>query len=175
VATSGLGQVTIEHWDGQSWQDVALPPVTLPAGDSLQPADIAAITQDNVWADAYVMAGQGEMVSVVPGIALLHWNGTVWSQVTVPYPTYGPSSLAQDGHSGIWLSVHGDASENYQPYLEHDVNGRWSRVAVPAAKGYTTQLSMLSWIPGTRSVWAAGNTVQSINGLSRGIILKNGS
>jgi hypothetical protein len=99
VVTSGQGQVTIEHWDGQSWQEVALPPVTLPAGDSLQP----------------------------------------------------------------------------DPYLVHDVNGRWSRVAVPAAKGYTTQLSMLSWIPGTRSVWAAGNTVQSINGLSRGIILKNGS
>jgi hypothetical protein len=175
VVTSGPGQVTIEHWDGQSWQEVALPPVTLPAGDSLQPADILAITPDNVWADAFVMAGQGEMVRVAPGTVLLHWNGTVWSQVTVPYPTYQPNSLAQDGHGGLWLSVDGDASENYNPYLVHDVNGHWHRIAVPAVAGDTTQLGRLSWIPGTHSVWAAGNAIQTTSGTSQGIILKNGN
>jgi hypothetical protein len=166
-------QVTTMHWDGQSWQQVPLPPITLPTGDNMQPAGILAVTPNNVWADAILTAGEG----VAPGAVLLHWNGKAWSQVTVPYPTYQPGSLAQDGHNGIWLSVYGDATENYNPYLVHDVNGHWSRIAVPAATGYTTQLSMLSWIPGTHSVWAVGNTfpVQNTNGISQGIILKDGN
>jgi hypothetical protein len=127
-----------------------------------------------VWADAILTSGEG----VAPGSVLLHWNGQAWSQVTVPYPTDQPGSLAQDGHNGIWLSVYGDATENYTPYLVHDSHGHWSRVAVPTVPGdANTQLSMLSWIPGTRSVWAVGETfpVDNPDGVSQGVILKYGS
>jgi hypothetical protein len=137
----------------------------------MQPADVVAITPSNVWADAFLSAGQG----VAPGVVLLHWNGKAWSQVKVPYPTVEPSSITQDGHNGIWLSAYG--STNFKAYLDHDSNGHWSQVAVPAVKGSTTQLSMLSRIPGTSSVWAAGITYpnQNPNGISQGIILKYGT
>jgi len=54
-------------------------------------------------------------VTAIPRQApfLLHWNGTRWSKVTVPYSAqFAPSNwtIAQDGHGGVWLSVQGSGA-----------------------------------------------------------------
>jgi hypothetical protein len=36
---------------------------------------------------------------------LLHWTGSRWTQVTVPYKTNGTGPLARDGRGGLWLAA----------------------------------------------------------------------
>ena len=166
----GSSGMAIVHWNGTSWTRSRLPKLSLPTGDRTNGEGIAAITPDNVWADAYLSAGMG----IASGIVLLHWNGKAWSRVSVPYPTVQPGAITQDGHGGVWLTAYGAA--NFKPYLYHDNGGHWQRVAVPAAKSSSTQLSALSWIPGGRSVWAGGESIpdSNPNGITQGAFLKYG-
>jgi hypothetical protein len=90
----GASSMAIMHWNGKSWTQSRLPKVSLPAGDRMNGEGIAAISPDNVWADAFLGAGMG----VAPGIVLLHWNGKAWSRVSVPYPANQPGVITQDGH-----------------------------------------------------------------------------
>ncbi len=65
--------------------------------------------------------------------------------------------LAQDEHGGVWMAVNGPAPA-FQWRFYHDNAGHWTQQAVPAATG-TSVLDVigLTWIPGTRSLWAAAN------------------
>jgi hypothetical protein len=75
--------------------------------------------------------------------------------------------MTQDGHGGLWLAANGP-KPGYPWYLYH-LNGKCTRYSVPAVKGTTVgDLISLSWVPGTRSVWATGNMFQP--GTSGGII-----
>jgi hypothetical protein len=58
-------------------------------------------------------------------------------------------------------------------YFAHLSAGKWTTQAVPADNGLTaSQLTGISWIPGTRSVWATAEYPGS--GGSVGAILKYG-
>lgn len=170
ATSTTASRVAVAAWNGSRWRKVTLPRISLPAGESLQPQNIIAAGAKNVWADAFPTKGQG----VAEGIVLLHWNGTAWSRVKVPYTSYAPDYLASDGAGGIWLASY---NGSFQPVFYHDSKGAWSKVAVPAPAGNTTQLGGLAHIPGTRSVWGAGLTYPTPNNpydIGQGAILKYG-
>jgi hypothetical protein len=132
------------------------------------PSGLAAVTPRDVW----LLGIPGSSQNIVPGAILLHWNGTAWTQVTVPYPaTLQPGPLAQDGHGGVWLTAFDSKLHRY--FMYHDAGGTWSRVQVPSIPGYTTTPLALSWIPGTGSLWAAGFAGNAQSKI-RGLILKYG-
>jgi hypothetical protein len=51
---------------------------------------------------------------------------------------------------------------------------RWTRQLVPTTKGDKPQMGGLTWIPGTRSAWGAGELFPG-DGTSQGMLLKDGS
>jgi hypothetical protein len=81
----GKGQTLTLHWNGTSWQ--AVPSPCLHDGtvverickfDDLNTlTGVAAVSKDNVWVSGY----EGNPIRVP---YVLHWNGKVWSLITLP-------------------------------------------------------------------------------------------
>jgi hypothetical protein len=151
----GLG---IEHWNGHRWHATALPDLGLGSGSALQYfADIlglADIGSNDVWADIGVLNSTG---TNPPGTILLHWNGKVWSRVKFPYVGNAITALAYDGHGGIWLATANGTVNNLTVWFDHYTGGHWTRAKVPSRDGEQPEIDNLSWIPGTRSLWATGS------------------
>ncbi len=102
---------------------------------------------------------------------MLHWNGKGWSQVSkdASVRAYGP---VPDGHNGLWMTA--ESADYTTSYIVHFGNGRWTSHPAVSEPGDTTQLGPLDRIPGTASVWAAGQ-LGAGNLPGAGVILKYGS
>ena len=85
---------------------------------------------------------------------MLHWNGRAWSRVAFPYLGSAFSPIASDSHGGIWLATASGAGGNTVMWFDHYA-GHWTRVKVPSGGRVPPEVFYLSWIPGTRSLWAA--------------------
>jgi hypothetical protein len=157
----------VMHWNGTTWSTLALPKLSLPPGDSLTPGTIATLSPTDVWVASGLAGGAG----VASGYVLLHWNGTTWQQVTIPYTPFSVGYLTQDGDGGIWLSAYTD--DGLHQYLYHDsASGTWSEQQVPTEAGISQQqVNALAWIPGTTSEVGGGTLVAS-DGSSQGAILQ---
>jgi len=65
--------------------------------------------------------------------------------------------MAQDGHGGVWLAANGPAPA-YQWRFYHFHAGHWAVRAAPAAAGTSLlDVTGLTWIPRTHSLWATAN------------------
>ena len=128
-----------------------------------------ALGPADVWLQRNTTIGKAPATTA----GLLHWNGRRWSRVTLPAGTTFVDSMTEDGHGGLWLAAVGP-KPNYPSYIYH-LNGKWTRHSVPAVKGTNVGgVTELSWIPGTRSVWATADMLQrGINGEVIGAILKH--
>ena len=178
-APKGASPFAVEHWTGGGWHAVAVPKLKLPKGEFVQAQNVVADGPDNVWAVGVLTEGMG----VGPGIVLLHWNGKAFTRVNVPYPVTGPVVLtgpfvlSGDGAGGIWLSGTQYSKTSYRFYLYHYNGGHWTRLAVPNEPKNRSQISAMTAIPGTRSVWATGMELPTSgqgSGTSLGIVLKYG-
>jgi hypothetical protein len=172
----GNFRIAIRHWNGKKWTAVKLPAIPMPTDDSAYPEQITAISDRNVWVAGTVSNPGSGLVG--PDALLLHFNGSAWTRVTVPYPVGDPLTIASDGTGGIWLSglLYG-GTEPQEPYFFHDAGGQWTSVAVPAAPGTTVgDFSGMAAIPGTTSVWGGGSVISGTppNIHSEGDILKYG-
>jgi hypothetical protein len=162
----------VARWTGHAWYTRDLPNLHLATGYFLVPGNIAALSPDDVWVDGTLGKGMG----VGDGVVLLNWNGSKWTSVKTGYPTSQfDSDLTQDGHGGLWVSGYSSMAEGYAgPYLYHYSDGNWTRQLAPTTKGDKPQMGGLSEIPGTRSVWGAGELLPG-DGTSQGVLLKYGS
>ena len=155
------------HWNGRAWRTLALPRLRLPRGVRIAGVSILAVGARSLWAYAGFSKGQG----TYPGAALLHWNGRAWRQVRVPFAIEQPGLIAADGHGGLWLTGYPPGPVQY--FFHDSSSGHWSRQPVPSVTGDSAQLSALSQIPGTASLWAAGLLLRG-DGTDQGVILKFG-
>jgi hypothetical protein len=158
------------HWNGKSWSTVAIPKVTPPAGATEYAGGLAATGTADAWLEWDIEQGTAGAQTLY----LLHWNGSSWAKVKVAFPTSIVDYMTQDGHGGLWMVANGPAPD-YQWFTYHLNAGKWTRYPVPVATGLSLlDLTGISWIPGTRSVWATGNMAVP-NGTSiYGAILKYG-
>jgi len=166
TTATGLG---IEHWNGHAWRATPLPSLGLGLSAPTIGAfvtGITALSADDVWAVIGTYASTG---TNPPGTIVLHWNGEEWTRVGFPYPGSASSPVAADGHGGIWLAMFYGSGEQATQWICHDSDDHWSRTSVTSLVSDTFYLT---WIPGTRSLWAAGD--QASDGLN-GVILKYGS
>lgn len=143
------------HWNGTHWTTTApLPAVKLPSGALGFAGDLTATGPRSAWLEQQVLLRSGASESVY----LLHWNGTRWAKITFGVPVSQVDLMAQDGHGGHWLIDHGPAPARHW-FLDHLNAGHWTRYAVPAVRGMSLQdLSGITWIPGTRWMWATGTS-----------------
>jgi hypothetical protein len=170
VATKTKPQKAIlMHWNGKRWSTLAVPSVHVPKNASEYVLNPVALGPADVWLQRDIVRGTAGAATLY----LLHWNGRHWARVALAAGISGVDYMTQDGHGGLWLAANG-SKPSYTWRLYH-LNGRWTRYSVPAVKGTTVgDLIGISWIPGTRSVWATGNLFQrGANGGIFGDILKH--
>jgi len=145
VGATGSGlDFSADHWNGQAWNLIS--PLPLPPGAQAVTDLVDTVAPDDVWAVTTINPpdDNGPL-----RIAIAHWNGRTWQPVTYPYGPLdgidpGANALAPDGTGGIWLAIQ-------EHWLAHEHNGRWTLTSTPF------MIQALGWIPGTRSVWAAGS------------------
>ncbi len=164
--TSKNSAYALMHWNGHRWLTVQVPKAQLPGQTYLQ--NPVALGPNNVWVDVDNSSGE----PYVKTLYLLHWNGRSWSHVSIPAQISHVDSMTQDGHGGLWLAANGPPPAN-TCYFAHLSDGRWTTAAMPPDPGYTAgDLTGITWIPGTLSVWATGG--YSASGNYAGAILKYG-
>ncbi len=152
------------HWNGSRWNVIKIPGAKVPAKSVEYITDLAAGSPRSVWVQRDIERGtQGART-----LYLLHWTGSSWHRVTLLRQTTTVNYAAPDGTGGVWVADNGP-KPGYTWYFDHYSDGRWTRHAVPVTSGTTLlDVTSLTWIPGSRSLWATGNL--SIPHKSRGII-----
>jgi hypothetical protein len=142
------------HWNGKAWSTVPMPKVSVPKGDTVQYSGLLATGPANAWMLAYVASSS--LVAVKTD--LLHWTGRSWANVPIKYPSVNVAYLTPDGGGGLWMNEWANGPVSAEHFY-HLSDGRWSEYAVPG--GASVQPPGLTWIPGTRSLWATAETFPS--------------
>jgi hypothetical protein len=167
----------VMHWTGAAWHTVRLPALpSLGSKDaSWQPSDIVGLGPHNVWVSEVPVVAP--ISGFVPSVstALLHWNGSAWTIAEAPAPGENSGVLSYDGDGGFWLTV-GQGDLGTAPAdLLHYRHGRWTRQLAPAGHGYTDYaVTVLTYIPGTRSLWGVADVLPKAGWPTENAILKYG-
>ena len=137
-------QAFLVKWDGSSWAQVSLPRLR-------GATDIGGVSASSA-TDAWAVGESCNYVRFKCNALLLHWNGTTWSQVTVPnlasiYPDlYAVADLSPTDVWAVGSSFLGSLALNW--------NGRsWVDVSVSSG-GFTEGIDAVAAIPGTSEIWA---------------------
>ncbi len=120
-----LDQTLIEHWDGTRWSIVPSPS----PGGSSQDNDlwgVAAVAAGDVWA----VGGVGAFLNPDFSSPLaMHWDGSSWTQVTVPAPAVGELLGTAAEPVGAGISATGDT---VKPALPNAYAGTLAEHLCPA-------------------------------------------
>jgi hypothetical protein len=146
-----------EHWDGSSWQQVAIP--TPPGASGVHISGTAAVSSTDIWAvGSWADFGAGD--GLVPLIE--HWDGSAWSIVpspVLPHPVanqgaqlYGVTAVSG---TDVWAVGYIGTGTHHNLILHWDGTS-WSRVPTPHM-GSLTSLSGVTAISATK-IWAVGTT-----------------
>jgi hypothetical protein len=151
------------HWNGSSWQSIAVPKKVF----------VAAVTGESAhsaWVVGYVPGKGPDHQTYVAGAA--HWNGSNWTITQNPAADAQflktdyideLTSVVPDGRGGLWA-----VGEPYPPILAslpgpaslwHYANGRWTGARLGALGDM--DLFQLAKAPGTNQIWAAGTAVRA--------------
>lgn len=162
-----LGARAIMHWDG-TWHTMPLPllpPGGLPAG-TIKYTQLTASSPADVWLIGQVTATAGTAKDTW---FAEHWNGKSWGFNAAP--TNFAGSVAPDGHGGLWADSIAANPGGFW-LLGHLSGGHWTDVTLPAGVWPQSPLT-LTWITGSRSLWATGQSIGAQG--SKALILKYGN
>ena len=142
------------RWNGTAWSIVATPN---PGVQTRELYGVKALSTSDAWA-----VGWYYETGFVGDALALHWNGTAWSQVTVPAPGTGGNALtavAGSGSTDVWAVGYyrntGDTGGLTHPLALHYDGATWTQSPMPetAAGGYLRGVTELS----PTDVWAVGS------------------
>jgi hypothetical protein len=126
----------------------------LPRDVEYQISNVFARGAKDVWATLTLRdQAQG---GTPAGSLLVHWNGRVWTQVRLSLRKDTLFDLTPDGNGGLWLLSFVSPTRTD---ILHYSKGKITRQKAPATQGTTGDPQSLALIPGTRSLWAAGDLV----------------
>jgi hypothetical protein len=108
---------------------------------------VLPLSDRDVW-----VAGQEGIGSAARPIALKLANGK-WSEHNPPKDASDAGGLASDGSGGLWATFGGPFDGQA---LLHYSGGHWHKVILPSVKGKATSASVLTQLPGSTTVFAAG-------------------
>ena len=114
---------------------------------------------------AWIAGDVGSQSNPNVGGVLLHWTGSSWVSVTIPFQTGGLGPLSQDGNGGVWIN-NGAEMADYNA-------GQWAQVPIAVdSSSELSQVTAMRLIPQTQSVWASGSVVA--NDTNQGVMLEGG-
>jgi hypothetical protein len=169
--SQSTGDFAVQYLKGSAWETARIPSIAVTSSEFLAPVAITSDGGQNLWVSAEVDNGNTVVKDIV-----LHDKAGKWSTVTAPAAVARAGSIgttAPDGAGGLWLTV--NTSAGTEKLYHYAASGSWTPVAIPALKGDVTDVTSLSRIPGTSSVWGTGYAGPSSGATSEGLILKNGA
>jgi hypothetical protein len=169
-SNSGLASGILAHWDGTAWNNVPTPdPDPAHPGLNTYLNAVTALSPDDVWAVGSYLH-EFSPTDLRYETYSLHWNGSTWSVVPMPFATggsandYSLTGLTALGPGDVWAV--GESGDNVgvggtpaATVIEHWNGTAWSVVPSPTPTGTAPYLtSVAGRSPG--DVWAVGYTVQ---------------
>jgi hypothetical protein len=146
------GADVILRYDGRTWSRVR----TGPALNGIQPEDILAVSNRDVW-----VAGTENTRAGWPRLELAHWNGSYWSRLP-----HGPTAWAgrlATGPSGEVLLTAMPVSASTTGLIMRASPHGWGSVIVVAG-GLASGVSDVALAPRTSSLWATGGILTRLGG-----------
>lgn len=161
----------IEHWDGSQWHIVTS---TNPSLSFNSLTSVKALSSSDVWAVGYALgyappggvaasahpSGGGGTFSGFHPIAE-HWNGSIWSTVSVPDP---PENLQQvyqsviaNSSTDIWAVGYSFTTGNNNTFtlVGHWNGSNWQKAQLPTIGINNTLTSITALSP--QDIWAVGS------------------
>lgn len=150
------GQMLILHWNGAAWSQVATPNL----GPTESQLSGITATRAGAWAvgqycPANPLLGCGANQQ---NALILQWDGTAWTQVTSPNPSFGNYlyGVTAPAAAKTWaVGYDNTPSGVYDPLIMHWTGTSWVQVASPAPSqvfNFLFQVSAYS----ARNAWAVG-------------------
>jgi hypothetical protein len=157
-ASVGMGTLIL-HWDGTAWTQVPSPS---PGTTYNILTGVSATSATDAWATGYYCKSSCSAGTPVYGALILHWNGTTWSEATVPASASSQmlNGIEAVSASDVWAVGGQGQGPSATSLILHWNGTAWSTSASPDAG----QLDQTAF--GTASDgWAlGGNTTLRWNG-----------
>jgi hypothetical protein len=161
------------HWNGRSWQSLTLPALAPVNGLAWIASAIMAQSATDVWVQERVSVANLGGTPGPPGVTLLHWDGTSWTVAGQDMADYFTTGMTPDGLGGLWMGATDTTFTN--GYAVHYQGGQWTQETAPAEPGYiTSQVSQITQVPGTTSLWAIGGLSPIGDSVGESAILQYG-
>ena len=145
------------HYDGSAWTQVPRPIL----GGDTRLASVDAVAANDAWASGVTFDANGDGHAVI-----LHWNGTSWSQSTLPPELTGSGSsvdgISADSATDAWAAVNGP---DLVPSMLRWDGTSWTPVPFPAPLSLLTSVSAVS----PSSAWAVAR--QGIFGSTQPVVM----
>jgi hypothetical protein len=173
-------QTCIEHWNGKRWSVVASPS---PGAQSNFLEGVTALGPNNVWTVGNFMNTGNYITPSTPEQTLvLHWDGTKWSVVPSPSPSFSAGG-AGDSFGAVAAVSGGDvwavgATLDPTSGVAETLTERWSGSSWSVVPSPSTGNDILYGVTAFSSndVWAVGQTQDPTSGFPTTLIEQwNGS
>src|SRR5579883_1184066 len=148
--TSNTQEPLIEHWDGSMWSIASSP-----AGPNDAFYAVTALSTSDIWA---------------VGNIIEHWDGTSWS--IVPNPVGTLSGVTALSTNNVWAvgEVYNSSKKGDSTLVEHWYGTSWSIVPSWNSWRRNNILNAVTQVPGTKYLWAAGDSYTWSKGSTRTLI-----
>jgi hypothetical protein len=151
------------HWNGHAWGTIKIPAAAGKVPESF--GYLSATGPKSAWVWRTLL---------VPGVGtvtdILHWNGANWRKVAAT-PADIIYTAVPDGAGGLWATGIDINPGGFADFF-HLAGSHWTQADNPAGV-WNHAPEYLTWIPGTRSLWAVAHGVTT-QGLDT-VILKYGA
>lgn len=161
-----IGDSTVSHWDGSSWTSTSLASL-LPANSVVchsRITGILATSATSVWA-----AATGGCQDFQGPFVLLHFDGAGWTRLLVSQSLGTATTMAPDGHGGIWIPTVTGSPGAYR--MARYAAGVLSTVPLPYGSSHL-DIRDIATVPGTAESLAVGLLIVRENDFaSRALVL----
>ena len=162
TTVAGDSKDSVEHWDGSTWQQEAVPSPGSVKWPYAGLTSVAAVSADDVWA-----AGTADTPNNGYSFTsyMEHWNGTAWKQTMLSpkcswngQPWDGLNSIAVLSANNVWAAgfcYWSSLSGGTSTLVEHWNGSTWTQLATPnpsSVEDYFYGVTAVS----ANDVWAFG-------------------
>jgi len=152
ATATNSGADVILRYDGRAWSRIR----TGPALNGIQPRDILAVSNRDVW-----IAGNEISRTGSPSLQLAHWNGSRWSRLPSGQSAWA-GRLAPAPNGDVMLTAT-PANASAIGLIVQASSHAWGSTIIVAG-GLGSGVSDVTIAPRTRSLWATGGILTRLGG-----------
>jgi hypothetical protein len=150
VGNSPINGPELARYHDGKWTTKAVPRVSSSYPGPVA-TDLVAFSDRNIWVVGGTVTSTGSMRPFA-----LHWSAGKWHRPRFPisYPSW-LMSVVPDGSGGLWAAYQGPYGGSV---VARFTGGHWRNVTMPRVAGKNTAVFVLTRVPGSGTVFAAGSS-----------------